>query len=145
MKIILLKDVPKVGRKFEVKDVAEGFATNMLLPRKLAIIATKSAIEKLELEKSKSDAERKIQTELLEKNLDRIKGTTITLHEKANEKGHLFAGVTKERIIEELEKAERVSLHPDWVMLDKPIKEAGKHEIVVKLPNKKVEFYVSIL
>ena len=144
MKIILLKDIPKVGRKFEVKDVAEGFAQNMLFPRGLAMIATTNAIKKLEGEKAKLDAEKKIQGELLLKNLETIKSLKIVMKEKVNEKGHLFAGVTKEMIIAEVIKTARLNLDPESVDLEKPLKTVGEHKVTVHALGKKAEFTVVI-
>lgn len=144
MKIILLKDVAKVGRKFEVKDVAEGFATNMLLPRGLAVVATAQAIQNVQKQKDASDAERKIQGDLLLKNLDTIKGLKLTLSEKANDKGHLFAGVSKEAVLAELAKQTRLNIDPESVDLDKPLKTTGEHAVTVHAGGKKVEFTVVI-
>jgi large subunit ribosomal protein L9 len=73
MKIILLKDVPKIGRKFEVKNVADGYALNALMPKGLAMVATLQAIAQIDKEKAKIQAEQKIQEELLLKNLGVIK------------------------------------------------------------------------
>ena len=99
MKIILLKDIPKIGRKYDVKDVADGYALNLLIPRELAAIASPQAMKRVEQMKEKEGAEKKIQADLLLKNLETIKGLTLNLKEKANDKGHLFAGVTKEILV----------------------------------------------
>ena len=64
MKVILLNDVAKVGRKYDIKDVAEGYAQNMLLPRGLAKVATKDAIAKVEQLKANDLTNKKIQEEL---------------------------------------------------------------------------------
>lgn len=139
MKIILLKDVPKVGRKFDIKQVADGFATNSLIPRGLAKVATASAVASIEAEKTRDMAEHKIQEELLAKNLETLKGLTLTLSEKANEKGHLFAGVTREMICAEIFKETRLNLDPNFIKLDKPIKEVGEHTVTISAMNKKAE------
>ncbi len=145
MKIILLKDVQKVGKKYDVKDVAEGFALNSLIPRGLAKVATKDAIEKVEQLKANDLTNKKIQEELLLKNLEVIKNLRIELKEKANEKGHLFAGVTKETVYEELKKASKLNLDLDSVKLDKPIKEVGEHKVTVEAMGKKAEFTINIV
>ncbi len=145
MKIILLKDVAKVGRKYDIKDVSDGYAQNMLLPRGLAKVATKDAIAKVEQLKANDLTNKKIQEELLLKNLEIIKNLKIELREKANEKGHLFAGVTKEMIWKEVTKSTRLTLDIDSIQLSKPLKEVGEHKITVQAMGKKAEFVVSIV
>jgi len=98
MKIILLKDIPKVGRKYDIKNVADGYALNLLIPRGLAQIATPQTEKNIEAMKAKDLVEKKVQGELLVKNLEVLKDLVINMKEKANEKGHLFAGVTKEKL-----------------------------------------------
>lgn len=140
MQIILLKDVPKVGRKYDVKNVADGFATNMLLPRGLAQIATIETVKKIEQLKANDLTQKKVEEELLLKSLDQLKNTTITIRGKANEKGHLFAGITKEMLVKEIEKTSRIKISPEFINLEKPLKEIGEHKIVVNVGNKKGEF-----
>ncbi len=140
MKVIFLKDVPRVGRKYDIKDVADGYAINMLLPKKLAEIASPSAIKKVEDMKNNDLTQKRIQQELLEKNLEVIKSMTVTMRGKANDKGHLFAGITKEMLIAEVLKTSRLSLDPEIVVLEKPIKEVGTHKVLVESGNKKAEF-----
>ena len=144
MKIILLKDVSKVGKKYDIKNVADGHAQNMLIPRGLAIVATDQAIKKVEILKANDTTDKKIQTELLLKNLEVINNLTINLKEKTNEKGHLFAGVTKEMLAEEILKVTRLNIDPESIVLPKPLKEIGEFKIEIEVSGKKASFVVNI-
>ncbi len=144
MKVILLKDVRKIGKKFEVKDVSDGYALNFLIPNKLAEISTAKSLKKLESLKSLAEADRKIQEDLLMKNLKSLEGVTLTLTESANDKGHLFKGVHKEEIIAELKKQASIDMIPEYIVLDKPIKEVGEHTIEVKVQDKTASFKLNI-
>ncbi len=144
MKIILLKDVPKIGKKYDVKDVADGYALNLLLPRKLAVVANAQAIKKVEEQKEKDKVEKKIQADLLVKNLEMLKELRLTIKEKANEKGHLFAGVTREMLVQEIVKNARLNLDPDYIKLEKPLKEVGEHVVTIEVMGKKATFTVDI-
>lgn len=144
MKIILLKDVPKLGRKYDIKNVSDGHALNMLIPRGLVTPATEKAVKRIELLKSNDMTDKKIQEELLLKNLEIIKNLSLNLREKANDKGHLFAGVTKEMLVEEILKATRLNIDPESIKLDKPIKNVGEYKISIEVGSKKAEFTVII-
>ena len=144
MKIILLKDVQKVGRKYDIKEVSDGYALNLLIPRGLATTATPQAVKKVEMMKANDMTEKKIQGELLLKNLETIKNLTITLKEKANEKGHLFAGVTKEMLAEKILKETRLNIDPESIILKKPLKEIREHKVSVEAMGKTAEFTVVI-
>src|SRR6266850_366694 len=98
MKVILLKNVDKLGKKFDIKEVSNGHALNLLMPQGLAIAATPAAIKRVEAEKAKSEGERKVHEELLIQNLAAIEGATVSISGKANDKGHLFAGLKAEDI-----------------------------------------------
>ncbi len=144
MKVILLKDIPKVGRKFDVKDVAEGHALNLLIPRGMAKAATVQALQQIEQMKKADLVERQVQGELLAKNLESIKGLTLTLQEKTNDKGHLFAGVTREMLAQEILKTARLNIDPESIQLSKPIKEVGEYKVTVEAMRKQAEFTVII-
>lgn len=144
MKIILLKDVSKVGRKYDIKNVADGYALNMLIPRGLAKVATPDAVKKVELAKANDLTQKNIQEELLVKNLEIIKNLTLNVKEKANDNGHLFAGVTKEMLAKEILKSTRLNIAPEYIKLDKPIKETGEHKLTVEALGKRAEFTVNI-
>ncbi len=144
MKVILLKDVPKIGKKYDIKEVSDGYAANLLLPRGLAKVASADAIKKVELLKSQDLTEKRIQNELLLKSLEVVKNIKLDLTEKANDKGHLFAGITKERLVEEIEKVSRLKVDKESIKLDKPIKEVGEHTVTLEVMGKKAEFQVVI-
>ena len=140
MKVILLNDVPKVGKKNDIKEVNDGYAANFLLPRKLVVIATPKATAELERHKKEIIVEREIQEELLEKNLEEIKGKVITIKGKANEKGNLFSAIHKKEIIEAMKKEHRVEIDEEFLILEKPIKEIGEFEIPIQIKKKKSSF-----
>ena len=144
MKIILLQDVSKVGQRYDVKEVNNGFAQNFLIPQKLAEMATREALSRIEKVKEAAGLERKKQEELLIKGLDKIKGVTLNLKEKAAETGGLFSSVGKDKIVAEMKKQHNIDIALDHIILDKPIKEVGDYDIVASLGDKKVTFKLVI-
>ncbi len=145
MKIILLKDIAKVGKRYDVKEISDGYAQNMLIPKGLAIIATPDALKRFELEKARDEGEKKVHHELLVKNIKELDGITVNLTEKANEKGHLFASVHKPEIVSAIEKQSRIQIAPEFIQLDKHIKEIGKHIIEVKAERMTAKFTLEIV
>jgi len=140
MKVILLQDVPKIGKRHDVKEVNNGFAQNFLIPKKLVEIATKKALERLEKVEAVALLERKKQEEMLMKSLDKIKGVTLTLKEKATESGGLFSSIGKDKIVSEMKKQHDIEMNEDYIALDKPIKEVGEFDVPVSVGKKKVKF-----
>lgn len=140
MKVILLKDVPKVGHKYQVATVSDGYAMNFLFPKGLAEVASGKAMERLEAMKATEEAERKVREDLLLKNMAEISGITVEMSGKANDKGHLFAGIHKDALIPAIKEQTRIDIAPEYITLDKPIKEVGEHKIPVVVQDKQVEF-----
>ncbi len=145
MKVILLKDVAKVGQKFDVKDVAEGYATNFLIPKGLAEAATEQSVRKIENRKKKTEEEKELEESLITKNLMDLEGVTVNFEAKTNEKGHLFAGLHKEEISRILKEQTRLDIPAQFINLDKPIKETGEHTIEVKFGGKTGSFQLNII
>ena len=140
MKIIFLQDVPRVGKRHDIKEVNSGYAMNFLIPRKLAELATPKAITELEIRKKSIEIEREVQEDLLMKNLEEIKGKVLYIKAKTDEKGHLFSGIHKKEIVEEMKKQNHADISEEFIILEKPIKEAGEHEIPIVIKNKKSSF-----
>ena len=140
MKIVLIKDIPGIGRKGEVKNVSDGYALNFLIPRKLAELGTAHAVAHAERVRADEQAARKIQEDLLLKNLSSLEGVSLVVSGKASDKGSLFAGIHKEQIIAELKKQKGLDILPDCMDLPHPIKEVGEHRITVKVQDKSVSF-----
>lgn len=144
MKIILLKDIAKVGKRYEIKNVSDGYALNLLIPQNLAIPATLDAISRVEGSKLREEGERKIHLDLLQKNIKSIDGARIVIKGKANDKGHLFAGLHKLELLPHIEKQTGVQLDPHYITMEKPIKETGDHALMVKVGNLSAKFVVVV-
>lgn len=133
MKIILLKDVRKVGKRWELKDVADGFALNSLIPAGQAVPATANNLKMIEAKKAQSLLEKKVFEEAFEKALAKLVDRKLVIAGKTNEKGHLFAGIHKEQIISELKNQTGFELPLDYLELEKPIKEIGESRLKVSV------------
>jgi len=144
MKVVLLKDVAGIGRKYDVKNVADGYALNFLIPRKLATAGTPQSIAHAERVASEQKSIENIQADLLRKNLKSLEETSLTISGKANEKGHLFAGLHKEAIVSELKKQKGIDILAEFIDLSHPIKEIGEHLISVKVHDKTTQFKLII-
>ena len=140
MRVIFLKDVPRVGKKHDVKEVNGGYAVNFLFPRQLAEMATPSALVNLEKNKKEIIIEREVQESLLLKNLEEIKSKVVTIKVKADDKGHLFSAIHKKEIIEAMQKEYRAEIGETFIILEKPIKQVGEFEIQIKIGKQKSSF-----
>lgn len=140
MKVIFLKDVPRVGKRHDVKEINDGYALNFLFPRKLAEMATPANVAALQRRMKEVEITREIQGELLDKNLEEIKNKTITIKGKANDKGSLFSAIKQKDLVDELKKEHRIDIREEFILLDKPIKEIGEFDIPIKIKDKKSSF-----
>ena len=144
MKIILLQDIQKVGKKSDVKNVSDGHALNLLIPKGLAVVATQKELARVEKIKAGDTAHKNVQEELLMMNIKTIEGMTLEMKEKANDKGHLFAGIHKAEIMAAMKKEKQINLLPDFILLDKPIKEVGEFSIDIKVKDKSAKLKLVI-
>jgi large subunit ribosomal protein L9 len=131
MKVILLKHVPKVGNAFDVKDVKPGYARNFLVPEGLAEIATDTAIAQVEERRAKASAANEAALAEATEHITALDGKTITLSEKANDQGHLFAGIHHNEIVDAIKDQLSVELLPEHILLEEAIKETGEHTIEI--------------
>lgn len=144
MKVILLKDVPRVGKKNEAVDVADGYAINYLIPKKLAETGTEKKIKRLEERKQQQQDKEKVQEDLLIKELGELKEATVTITEKANERGHLFKGINAEKVAQKLEHEGYKNIGAENIILEKPLKEVGEFTIKVESGKHTSEFQLNV-
>ena len=133
MKIILLKDVKKLGRKYEIKDVADGYALNSLIPNDVAVPATHSYMKLVEAKKKQSALMKEDFKKAFEFAVAKLPDGKLHIGGKVNEKGHLFAGIHADQIIEEFKKEIGVILCAEHFEMEKPLKEIGEHVIDLKV------------
>lgn len=144
MKVILLKDVPKLGRKYEVKEVAPGLARAVLIPRGQAAIATPAALSKLKERQSIQSAEQAIEHQLADKAAQELDQTTVTLRARASEGGHLFAALHAEDVAAAIKKAKNIDLAPAAIILDKPLKTLGLQSAKIRLGERIVSLTIFV-
>lgn len=143
MKVIFLKQV-QANKKFDVKEVADGYALNFLFPNNLAERGTENAISRVEKLREENIANQKVQEDLLAKNIDSLSKVSIEFTRKANEQGHLFDSIHKEQLVVELAKQGHTNVLADFIELPKPLKEVGEHDIVVNAGGKSSSFKVVV-
>jgi large subunit ribosomal protein L9 len=133
MKVILQKPVDKLGVPGDVVDVADGYAHNYLMPRGLAVKATKGGVKHVEslqrahtvrVNAAKADAEQVAQ---------RLTATPLTVRAHAGEEGRLFGSVTPGDVAEAIEAQTGVRVDRHDVHMDEPIRSVGVHEVRVHL------------
>ncbi|MFH1990365.1 MAG: 50S ribosomal protein L9 [Patescibacteria group bacterium] len=133
MKIALLKDVPNLGKRGDIRDVSDGYGRNFLIKNKLAEILTSQVAKRLDIEKNRQE---KIATEVKKSaaNLkEAIENTKLTLKAKIGESGQMFGSITPTALLAELKK-NNIKIEKSQI-LSKPIKTLGEHKIKIKLPQ----------
>lgn len=139
MKVILLKDVRGVGKRFEEKNVSDGYATNFLLPKKIAVPATGASANQIKQLKESEEHHKEAESRKLEAEVAKLSGIEIRTNCKANAKNHLFAALTREKISEIL-KENGIHISSGHIMLEEPIKEIGTFSVPISVGEKTAHF-----
>jgi large subunit ribosomal protein L9 len=132
MKIILLDDVPKLGRRGEVRDVSDGYARNYLLPHKLALNATPGNLRNIETIKAAQEGRAVRMRSEAETQAQLIEGLTYAQSRSASDEGRLFGSVGKADIAGFLAQ-NGLTVERRRIMLDEPIKSIGEYTVPVRL------------
>ncbi len=128
MRVILLKDVARLGRKSEIKEVPNGHATNFLIPRGLAIIATSESLKRVTEVVKKHAEHKEHDLESFKKALAQLSEKVVSYVTEANDKGSLFKGVNSDDIVRTLE-SQGIHITKEQVVLAHPLKTLGVHEV----------------
>lgn len=145
MKVILLQDIAKLGKKFDVVNVSDGYGTNYLIPQKKAEQATPAREEEIGRQRAQTEAEREAYMEKVYEDLSNIKDKTVEIEAKINEKGNLFASLEKSDFLSTLKEKEGIELDEDLMVLEAPIKKSGEHTITFKIGEREVDITFSIV
>ena len=133
MKVILQQDVKGQGKKGQMIDVAEGYARNFLMPRKLAVLATADAMNTMMLqEKAKRAEEARLKAEALEI-AEKLKGVQVKIAARAGANGKLFGAVTTKEVSDALMAQHGIEIVKQKIVLDDPIKSFGGYQLKAKL------------
>lgn len=145
MKLILLEDVKGVGKKGDVVNKNDGYALNFLIPKKLAVEATKSNINDLELKKKAEDKRKKEELEAAQQLAEQLKDKVVKVSVKAGENGKVFGSVTNKEIAAALLQQTGIEIDKKKITFDDPIKMVGRRLVKIKLhPKVTVEMAVDI-
>jgi large subunit ribosomal protein L9 len=132
MKVILLQDVKKIGKKNEIKEVQDGYAQNFLIAKKLAVAATPDAVTKLNRELGQKASKKAIQNELLLKNIKELQDKDIQIKAPTNNKGGLFKAIKPEDISKEIESQFGIKIPSEvFIIPGGQIKDVGETELQI--------------
>ena len=138
MKVILLEDVKKVGKKGDIVDVSDGYAKNFLFNKKLAVMATKKSMEILDEEHLQHDLEekqREADAVALKEQLAKI---TLEFHVKTGEGGRVFGSVSTKQIVEQLREKHGIKVEKRKVLDNSSISSLGYTDVKIDLYKNKV-------
>jgi large subunit ribosomal protein L9 len=132
VKVILISDVAKLGKSGELKDVADGYARNFLIPHKLAVPAAGGAYRAWQHDIASREEKRKREREEAEIAATRITSTTLTMGVKVGEGGKLYGSITAKDIADALGRR-GIEVDRHKVDLEEPLKSLGTYKVAVKV------------
>ena len=145
MKVILLQDVKKMGKKCDVIEASDGYARNYLFPRKLAEEATANALHVVNAKKENERKKKLAELEAAQKLAAELKGKEVTINAKAGDNGRLFGAITNKDVAEVINSQFNLSIDKKKIVVN-TIKVAGTYEVEVKLyPEVSTKMKVNIV
>jgi large subunit ribosomal protein L9 len=134
MKVILLKDIENLGKKYEIKEVSDGYARNYLIPKKLAKVANEKNLKWLEKQKEKEEKKAEEELKKVQEAASAIDGQEVVIPVKVGEEGQLFESITVQKIYERLKEL-GFEIKKSQILLESPIKELGEFPVKIKFPH----------
>ncbi|HPJ48922.1 MAG TPA: 50S ribosomal protein L9 [Synergistales bacterium] len=133
MKVILLTDIPKLGKKGDLIDVAEGYGRNYLVPRKMAEEATREKLEEWNQRQRTKEVRARREEEEARNHRALLQGKQVVLRATAGEKGKLFGSVTAAQVAESIQERYKMPVDKKDIKLPSPVKELGSYNFSVRL------------
>ena len=136
MKVILLEDVKALGKKGQIVNVSDGYARNMILPKKLGLEATPKNLNDLKLQKKHEEKVAQEKLDDAKELAESLNDKQIVLKIKAGEGGKLFGAVSSKEIAKEVQSQLGFEIDKKKIQLPEAIKTLGNHEVTIKLHPK---------
>ena len=135
MQIILTKNVDKLGKRGDIRDVKFGYYNNYLAPKGLAFVATPARLKWAEGLQEKAIKAKEEVANKAEEYKKKLEATTLTFEEKTTDKDTLYGSIGEKELIEALEEQAKISLDKKQILLKEPIKTVGSHKVTVNLAD----------
>lgn len=145
MEVLLLEDLPGIGKKNDLLIVGDGYAMNNLLPLRKALVATPT-VRRRYAEQIRRRAEEKVaEMSAQQAGASELKGKTIKFSRKATKTGKLYAAIAEKVIADEIKAQLKLDVKDDAIKVSEPIKALGNHEIIVNLVGTDIPLQVEVL
>jgi large subunit ribosomal protein L9 len=145
MKVILLRDITKLGKRGDVKEVADGYATNVLIKKGEALRATPEELSKWKSKEQALKHRKEMETNVFVQAIDALGKAKINIvGKKRDEKGQLFAQVKEVDIVDAIFNAIKLSVDPKQIIISSPIKTLGKYVVTLKQGERKESFSIEV-
>ncbi len=144
MKVILLQDVAKIGRKSQIVEVPDGYARNQLIPKRMAEPASLTNTKRIEKAQASANASKEANQTKFEMALNTLKDNVAKISVEVNEKGHTFRAVNESDVVSAVKQI-GVNLEANMISIDSPIKEVGRHEVELRVGTSKAKFTIEVI
>ncbi|RYD02463.1 50S ribosomal protein L9 [Desulforamulus aquiferis] len=146
MQVVLLQDVPKIGKKGDIVNVAEGYARNFLYPRNLASPASEGKLKEISTQRQNQVAKKQKLEQEARDLAAKISNLTVKLQAKVGEAGRLFGAISSKDIADGLKAQHGYDIDKKKIVLKDPIKNLGNHKVVIKIhPVAQAEIEVEVV
>lgn len=145
MRVILLQNIRGLGKIGEVKNVADGYGRNFLIPRKLAKTGTENVMKESEALIKRAEVMERVRQGRAKELVETMKDMVVEISRKSNDKGTLFEGIEAVDIAQSLRNKITFDVMEDMINLPEPIKHIGKHTVEIELaPNIKTSVIINV-
>ena len=131
MKVVLIKDVAGLGKAGDIKDVADGYARNFLLPRNMAAPAIRSALKTIETQLRKEVKEQQRRADELARLAEKLEGLPLEFKAKVMEEDQLYGSIRAHQVADELKRLTGIEIERTSIELEHPIRQLGSYELTV--------------
>ena len=134
MKVILIKDIEKLGKKYDVKEISSGYARNYLIPKKLAVQATDKLLKWAETKREEQEKKADEKLEKISNSVSEIDGLEVEIPVKVGEEKQLFEKINQQKISEALKEL-GYDIKKTQIELKEPLQEIGEFPVKLKFPD----------